>query len=94
MGESELKTVESNSDLLVNTRLSLAVENSEEISSSRCLEEVQSTNIDINMMSSFLVKASREEIPGREDARLGPPDGQQDPGRENSKEKTLGMKVV
>lgn len=94
MGESELKTVESNSDLLVNTRLSLAVENSEEISSSRCLEEVQSTNIDLNMMSSFLVKASREEIPGREDARLGPPDGQQDPGRENSKEKTLGKEVL
>ncbi|KAG9492675.1 hypothetical protein GDO78_000916 [Eleutherodactylus coqui] len=46
------------------------------------------------MMSNFLVKASREKTPGREDARLGPPDGRQDPGSENNKEKTLGKEVL
>ncbi|KAG8587683.1 hypothetical protein GDO81_005751 [Engystomops pustulosus] len=46
------------------------------------------------MMSNCLVKASREETPGREDSRLGPPDGQQDPGSENNKEKTLAGKEV
>ncbi|KAG8587687.1 hypothetical protein GDO81_005751 [Engystomops pustulosus] len=46
------------------------------------------------MMSNCLVKASREETPGREDSRLGPPDGQQDPGSENNKEKTLGKEVL
>ncbi|KAG8587686.1 hypothetical protein GDO81_005751 [Engystomops pustulosus] len=43
------------------------------------------------MMSNCLVKASREETPGREDSRLGPPDGQQDPG---SKEVLLLMQAL
>lgn len=34
---------------------------------------------------------SREETPGREEARTDPPDGQQDPESEKHKEKTLGM---
>ncbi|XP_077152404.1 gamma-taxilin isoform X1 [Ranitomeya variabilis] len=93
MGESELKTAES-SDLLVSARLSLSMENGKDLSSSRCLEKRQSTNLEDNVMSNFLVKASREETPGREDARLGPPDGQQDSGSENNKEKTLGKEVL
>lgn len=34
---------------------------------------------------------SREETPGREEARTDPPDGQQDPESEKHKEKTLGV---
>ncbi|XP_069613407.1 gamma-taxilin isoform X1 [Ranitomeya imitator] len=94
MGERELKTAESNSDLLVSARLSLSMENGKDLSSSRCLEKRPSTNLEDNVMSNFLVKASREETPGREDTRLGPPDGQQDPGSENNKEKTLGKEVL
>ncbi|KAM3935598.1 gamma-taxilin [Leptodactylus fuscus] len=95
MGESELKAADSNANLLVNPRLSLSVENDKkELPNSRCLEKVQSTNIEDNMMSNFLVKTSREETPGREDTRLGPPDGQQDPGSENNKEKALGKEVL
>ncbi|KAM4044151.1 gamma-taxilin [Anomaloglossus baeobatrachus] len=94
LSESELQTTESNSDLLVDTRLSLSVENGKDLSSSLCLEKIQTANIDDNMISNFLVKASREETPGREDTRLGPPDGQQDPGSENNKEKTLGKEVL
>ncbi|XP_040280672.1 gamma-taxilin [Bufo bufo] len=94
MRESELKPAESNSEPLVSPRQSLSVENGKALSSSRCLERVQTTNIEHNMMSDFLVKASREKPPGREDTRLGPPDGQQDPGSENNKEKTLGKEVL
>ncbi|XP_069613408.1 gamma-taxilin isoform X2 [Ranitomeya imitator] len=91
MGERELKTAESNSDLLVSARLSLSMENGKDLSSSRCLEKRPSTNLEDNVMSNFLVKASREETPGREDTRLGPPDGQQDPG---SKEVLLLMQAL
>ncbi|XP_075706530.1 gamma-taxilin isoform X2 [Rhinoderma darwinii] len=90
MGESEAKKT-ADSDLLVNSRLSLSVENGKDLSNSLCLEEVRSTNIDDHMMSNFLVKVSREETPGREDTRLGPPDGQQDPG---SKEVLLLMQAL
>ncbi|NXY23927.1 TXLNG protein, partial [Atrichornis clamosus] len=37
---------------------------------------------------------SREETPGREEARTDPPDGQQDPESEKHKEKTLGKEVL
>ncbi|XP_056412774.1 gamma-taxilin isoform X3 [Hyla sarda] len=84
MGESELKTAESNSDVLVNPHL----ENGKELSNS------QSTSLEDNMMSNFLVKVTRVESPARADTRLSPPDGQQDPGSENHKEKTLGKEVL
>ncbi|XP_063810010.1 gamma-taxilin isoform X2 [Pseudophryne corroboree] len=85
MAESDsLKLGENNSDL--NTRLSISVTNGKELS--------QSTNIEETLVSNFLVKESREETPGREDTRLGPPDGQQDSGSENNKEKTLGKEVL
>ncbi|XP_068025258.1 gamma-taxilin [Melanerpes formicivorus] len=37
---------------------------------------------------------SREETPGREEARTDPPDGQQDPDSDKHKEKTLGKEVL
>ncbi|XP_075051202.1 gamma-taxilin isoform X2 [Mixophyes fleayi] len=90
MGESDSKKIdENNSDL--TTRLSLTVANAKELPNLERQEEVKSTNIDVNMVSKFLVKESREETPGREDTRLGPPDGQQDPG---SKEVLLLMQAL
>lgn len=41
--------------------------------------------------STCCSQESREETPGREEARTDPPDGQQDPEIEKHKEKTLGM---
>uniref|UniRef100_A0A8C9G4D7 Taxilin gamma n=1 Tax=Pavo cristatus TaxID=9049 RepID=A0A8C9G4D7_PAVCR len=41
--------------------------------------------------STCCSQESREETPGREEARTDPPDGQQDPESEKHKEKTLGM---
>uniref|UniRef100_K7FU48 Taxilin gamma n=1 Tax=Pelodiscus sinensis TaxID=13735 RepID=K7FU48_PELSI len=44
--------------------------------------------------SSYCTQESREETPGREEARTEPPDGQQDPETEKNKEKTLGKEVL
>lgn len=41
--------------------------------------------------STCCSQESREETPGREEARTDPPDGQQDPESEKHKEKTLGV---
>ncbi|XP_026640516.1 gamma-taxilin isoform X5 [Microtus ochrogaster] len=47
-----------------------------------------------NLVSSaFCAQESREEIPGQE-ARTGPPDGQQDSECSKNKEKTLGKEVL
>ncbi|KAM9321220.1 gamma-taxilin [Gastrophryne carolinensis] len=88
------KSVEYNNDLLEDRRLPIAVVNGKESSSNDALEEVQSTNMEEVVVSNHLANETREETPGREDTRLGPPDGQQDPGSENSKEKTLGKEVL
>lgn len=91
MGESKLnRSNEDNIDLLANTGLPLSLVNGKELSNSDGLEKVQSTTIEDIMVSNHLVKKSQEKTSGREDTRLGPPDGQQDPGSENYKEKTLG----
>uniref|UniRef100_A0A8C3RLE4 Taxilin gamma n=2 Tax=Chelydra serpentina TaxID=8475 RepID=A0A8C3RLE4_CHESE len=44
--------------------------------------------------STYCSQESREETPGREEARTEPPDGQQDPETEKNKEKTLGKEVL
>lgn len=44
--------------------------------------------------STCCSQESREETPGREEARTDPPDGQQDPESEKHKEKTLGKEVL
>lgn len=44
-----------------------------------------------HLASTCCSQESREETPGREEARTDPPDGQQDPESEKNKEKTLGM---
>ncbi|NXN16666.1 TXLNG protein, partial [Indicator maculatus] len=44
--------------------------------------------------SSCCSQDSREETPGREEARTDLPDGQQDPDSEKHKEKTLGKEVL
>ncbi|KAK2519653.1 Txlng [Columba guinea] len=44
--------------------------------------------------STCCSQESREETPGREEARTDPPDGQQDPEIEKHKEKTLGKEVL
>ncbi|NXT80463.1 TXLNG protein, partial [Zapornia atra] len=44
--------------------------------------------------STRCAQESREETPGREEARTDPPDGQQDPESEKHKEKTLGKEVL
>ncbi|NXP69976.1 TXLNG protein, partial [Ramphastos sulfuratus] len=46
------------------------------------------------MSSPCSSQESREETPGREEARTDPPDGQQDPESEKHKEKTLGKEVL
>ncbi|XP_040192806.1 gamma-taxilin [Rana temporaria] len=95
MGESELnRSNEDNIDLLANTGLPLSLVNGKELSNSDGLEKVQSTKIEDILVSNHLVNKSQEKTSGREDTRLGPPDGQQDPGSENYKEKTLGKEVL
>uniref|UniRef100_A0ACB8FIE1 Uncharacterized protein n=1 Tax=Sphaerodactylus townsendi TaxID=933632 RepID=A0ACB8FIE1_9SAUR len=42
----------------------------------------------------FCAEELREETPGREETRIDPPDGQQDPEVEKNKEKTLGKEVL
>ncbi|NXU75933.1 TXLNG protein, partial [Oreotrochilus melanogaster] len=44
--------------------------------------------------TSCCSQETREETPGREEARTDPPDGQQDPESEKHKEKTLGKEVL
>ncbi|EMP25685.1 Gamma-taxilin [Chelonia mydas] len=44
--------------------------------------------------SMYCTQESREETPGREEARTEPPDGEQDPETEKNKEKTLGKEVL
>ncbi|XP_069492907.1 gamma-taxilin isoform X2 [Ambystoma mexicanum] len=46
------------------------------------------------LVSACCSRESREETPGREESRIDPPDGQQDPEIEKSKEKTLGKEVL
>nr|XP_048717816.1 gamma-taxilin isoform X2 [Caretta caretta] len=46
------------------------------------------------MDSMDCTQESREETPGREEARTEPPDGEQDPETEKNKEKTLGKEVL
>ncbi|XP_040975479.1 gamma-taxilin isoform X2 [Aquila chrysaetos chrysaetos] len=47
-----------------------------------------------HLVSTCCSQESREETPGREEARTDPPDGQQDPESEKHKEKTLGKEVL
>ncbi|KAM5181751.1 gamma-taxilin [Mantella aurantiaca] len=94
MGESEInRSNEANIDLLANTSLPLSVVNGKELLNSEGLEEVQSTNIEDIMVSNHINEPPKE-TPVREGTRLVPHDGQQDPGRENNKEKTLGKEVL
>ncbi|XP_078514224.1 gamma-taxilin [Lissotriton helveticus] len=46
------------------------------------------------IVSACCSQESREETPGREESRIDPPDGQQDPENDKSKEKTLGKEVL
>ncbi|XP_060626013.2 gamma-taxilin isoform X1 [Anolis sagrei] len=46
------------------------------------------------LKTAFCAQELREETPGREEARTDPPDGQQDPENEKSKEKNLGKEVL
>ncbi|XP_018417213.1 PREDICTED: gamma-taxilin [Nanorana parkeri] len=95
MGESELNSSnEDTIDLLANTSLPLSVVNGKELLNSDGLEEVQSRNIEDIMVTNHLLNVSQGEKPGRAVTRLGPPDGKQDPGSENNKEKTLGKEVL
>lgn len=75
--DAALQHVESNCDGLENAG---TLEEAEYITKNRKL-----------LGSSCCSQESREETPGREEARTDPPDGQQDPESEKHKEKTLGV---
>ncbi|XP_053310813.1 gamma-taxilin [Spea bombifrons] len=97
MEETDYKSVDENgSDYLVTSRLPETIVNGEKPTSSVCLGEKKEriTSIEGTMLSSYLVKETREETPGREETRLDPPDGQQDLATERIKEKTLGKEVL
>ncbi|KAM4797369.1 gamma-taxilin [Rhinophrynus dorsalis] len=95
MDQAEVKRIEEcDSNLLMNNRLPESIINGEEQTTSICLEEEQCSNIEDSVVSNYLDKDSQEESPGREESRLGPPDGQQDMGSERDKEKNLGKEVL
>lgn len=75
--DAALQHMESNCDGLENAG---TLEEAEYITKNRKL-----------LGSSCCSQESREETPGREEARTDPPDGQQDPESEKHKEKTLGV---
>uniref|UniRef100_A0A8D0HMV6 Taxilin gamma n=1 Tax=Sphenodon punctatus TaxID=8508 RepID=A0A8D0HMV6_SPHPU len=105
MGEAGVDEMGMNTqDQLVNsecdTELDTMVEHSESnyggIENTGALEEedVESYIAKNSKLLGTTCCASREETPGREEARTDPPDGQQDPESEKNKEKTLGKEVV
>ncbi|MEE6469669.1 hypothetical protein FKM82_008716 [Ascaphus truei] len=83
-GTEVIEICKNDSDLLVNSKLPEAMlqscleVNGVELTTSICLEEEQSTNMEISIVSTYLAQESREEPPGREETRMDPPDGQQD----------------
>ncbi|MEE6469668.1 hypothetical protein FKM82_008716 [Ascaphus truei] len=99
-GTEVIEICKNDSDLLVNSKLPEAMlqscleVNGVELTTSICLEEEQSTNMEISIVSTYLAQESREEPPGREETRMDPPDGQQDLSSERHKEKTLGKEVL
>ncbi|XP_035181368.1 gamma-taxilin isoform X1 [Oxyura jamaicensis] len=78
--DAALQRMDSNCDGLENTG---TLEEAEYITKNRKL-----------LGSSCCSQESREETPGREEARTDPPDGQQDPESDKHKEKTLGKEVL
>lgn len=90
----------SNQDQLVNskcselpdTALQPAPPNCYGLENTGALEEAEYITKNRKHLGSLCCsQESREETPGREEARTDPPDGQQDPESEKLKEKTLGM---
>uniref|UniRef100_A0A8C5QCS4 Taxilin gamma n=1 Tax=Leptobrachium leishanense TaxID=445787 RepID=A0A8C5QCS4_9ANUR len=93
--ETGIKRINEGSELFLNNPLPRSMVNGEKLVTSDGPDElVQSTNMETAVVSSFLPNESREETPGREESRLDPPDGQQDPGTERNTDKTLGKEVL
>jgi len=89
-----------NQDQLVNSRCNELSDTALQHAQSNCydlekrgaLEDAEYiTKNRKHLGSTCCSQESREETPGREEARSDPPDGQQDPESEKHKEKTLGM---
>lgn len=84
--------VKSKCDELSDTPLQHAQSNCCGLENTGSLEEAECiTKNRKHPGSTCCSQESREETPGREEARTDPPDGQQDPESEKHKEKTLGM---
>ncbi|XP_060089999.1 gamma-taxilin [Heteronotia binoei] len=80
----------------LNTMLQHSETNYDGTENAGALEEVENY-IDRNrklLGPVFCAQELREETPGREETRIDPPDGQQDPEAEKNKEKTLGKEVL
>ncbi|XP_025945399.1 gamma-taxilin isoform X2 [Apteryx rowi] len=84
-------------DQLVNSKCNELSDTALQLTQSNCdgMEEAEYITRNRKLLGSpCCSQESREETPGREEARTDPPDGQQDPESEKHKEKTLGKEVL
>ncbi|XP_053563376.1 gamma-taxilin [Bombina bombina] len=79
---------------LLKSRLQGSLVNGKTLTNSNCLEEEHSTNIDDEIVSDYMNKASQEGDPRREETKLDSTGVQQDQNIARNKEKTLGKEVL